>query len=61
MDYSGFHEFPFPSVLNDEGEEAKAYFLSLPDEDQLHLLNGCRSYEEFYRRVLGRMEKIRCP
>lgn len=60
MDYSGFHEFPFPSILSSEGEKVKDYFMSLPDEAQLQLLNGCCSYERFYLRVLDQMGETRC-
>lgn len=39
MDYTGYTEFPFPSVLSAEDEQAKKFFLDLPDEEQLKLLN----------------------
>ncbi len=51
MDYTGYHEFPFPSRLTPEDQALRRYFLSLPDEDQLRLLNGSRSYAEFHERV----------
>ncbi|MCI1965715.1 MAG: hypothetical protein LKJ17_06250 [Oscillospiraceae bacterium] len=51
MDYSEYDEFPFPSGLSESEERLKAYFMSLPDEQQLRLLNGSRSYEEFCGRV----------
>ena len=56
VDYSGFKEFPFPSVLDSEGEKVKNYFLSLPDGMQLKLLNGCKSYADFYSRVLSKIK-----
>ncbi len=55
MDYSGFYEFPFPSVLNEKDTEAKNRFLSLSDEEQLKLLNGSKSYEEFHNRIMQHM------
>ncbi len=55
MDYSGYREFPFPSRLSEEEEKLRTYFLSLPDNEQLHLLNGSRSYEEFRGRVKEKM------
>ena len=55
MNYSGYIEFPFPSKLNEGEKRLKAYFLSLPDAEQLRLLNGSRSYEEFRGRVERRM------
>lgn len=57
MDYSGFYEFPFPSNVSGEGIEVKKYFLALSDDDQLNLLNGSKSYEEFHDRVVNRMKK----
>jgi len=51
MDYSGYHEFPFPSKLSEGEKKLKAYFMSLPDAEQLRLLNGSRSYEEFQGRI----------
>ena len=51
MDDSGYREFPFPSRLTPEERALHDYFLSLPDEDQLRLLNGSRSYAEFHDRV----------
>lgn len=55
MDYSGYQEFPFPSELTEPEEKARDFFLSLPDSEQLAMLNGCCSYEEFRNRVLTRM------
>ena len=55
MDYSGYQEFPFPSELTEPEEKAKRFFLSLPDSEQLAMLNGCCSYEEFRNRVLTQM------
>lgn len=55
MDYSGYDEFPFPSNLSLEEEKAKEHFLSLSDEDQLRMLNGCRSYEEFRTKAIKSM------
>lgn len=57
MDYTGFHEFPFPSNLSGEDIELKNYFMALPDEDQLNLLNGSKSYQEFHDRVANCMKK----
>lgn len=57
MDYTGFYEFPFPSTLSEEDSKAKAFFLSLPDEEQLYLLNGSHSYEEFHSRVMQHIKK----
>jgi hypothetical protein len=51
LDYSGYHDFPFPSKLSKEEEKLQAYFMSLPDDDQLRLLNGSKSYAEFCSRV----------
>lgn len=56
MDYTGFYEFPFPSVLSEEGAQVKKYFLSLKDEEQMKLLNGSLSYESFYDRVVRQMK-----
>lgn len=56
MDFAAFHEFPFPSRLSEEEEQAKRYFMALPDEEQLSLLNGCQSYEEFRFRILKLMD-----
>lgn len=60
MDYSAFHEFPFPSALSDVEQREKRYFLSLSDNLQLKLLNGCQSYQEFSGRVLDQMIKSFC-
>lgn len=51
MDYSGFTDFPFPAGA---AELEQQYFLSLSDEEQLRMLNGCESYEEFLDRVQTR-------
>lgn len=59
MDYSKFSEFPFPSGLSEQEEKAKKYFLSLSDGEQLGLLNGSGSYDEFLGRVKKRMESVR--
>ncbi len=56
MNYSGYFEFPFPSRLSGEEERAKHYFMVLPDSDQLSLLNGCKSYDEFRLRIFQRMD-----
>ena len=56
MDYSGYSEFPFPSKLSGNEEQAKCYFMALPDSEQLSLLNGCQSYDEFRLRVFERMD-----
>lgn len=57
MDFSGYTNFPFPAFLTTEDDEAKKYFLSLTDETQLQLLNGCTSYEEFHDRVEEHRQK----
>lgn len=51
MDYSLYHEFPFPSNLSSEEKKLESYFLSLSDEEQLTLLNASSSYETFLRQV----------
>ena len=56
MDFSAYREFPFPSGLSAPEEQAKRFFLTLTDNEQLSLLNGCQSYEEFRNRVLGLMK-----
>lgn len=56
MDYSGYYEFPFPKALSGNDANVKNFFFSLPDKDQLMLLNGCTSYENFHDRVVQRME-----
>ncbi len=56
MDYSGFHDFPFPADLNGEEQKARDYFFSLPDSEQLRMLHGCLSYENFLDRVARRMD-----
>jgi hypothetical protein len=53
MDFSGYKEFPFPSNLNGDGIRAKEYFYSLSDGEQLKLLNGSKSYDEFQNRVIS--------
>lgn len=58
MDYSGYTEFPFPSNLSAGEKTLKKYFLSLADGEQLKLLNGSRSYEEFRGRVERRMSAV---
>lgn len=55
MDYTGYTEFPFPSLLSEEDEKAKQFFFTLSDEEQLKLLNGSGSYETFCSRVVSRM------
>ena len=59
MDYSKFSEFPFPSALSEEEAEAKKFFLTLSDGEQLGLLNGSGSYGEFLGRVRERMRSSR--
>ena len=56
MDYSGYYELPFTSKLSGNEEQAKCYFMALPDSEQLSLLNGCQSYDEFRLRVFERMD-----
>jgi len=51
LDYTGFYEFPFPSILSDDDNKMKNFFLALSDEEQLKLLNGSHSYEEFHDRI----------
>lgn len=58
MDYSGYHEFPFPSKLSENEEKLKTYFMSLPDAEQLRLLNGSHSYEDFRGRVQKSMPAV---
>ncbi len=55
MDFSGYKEFPFPSDLTGDAIPAKEHFFSLSDDEQLKLLNGCKSFEEFKNRVLSSM------
>lgn len=55
MDFSAYREFPFPSKLTEAEEQVKRFFLTLTDGEQLGLLNGCQSYEEFRSRVAERM------
>ena len=55
MDYSGFPGFPFPSILDAGEERVRDYFFSLPDEEQLELLDGCLSYHSFFLRVARKM------
>ena len=57
MDYTGFREFPFPSTLSDSDIRVKSFFLKLPDDEQLKLLNGSGSYEVFHDRVVHRMKQ----
>lgn len=57
MDYTGFYEFPFPSELSDEDTQLKKFFLALTDDEQLKLLNGSHSYEEFHDRIGQRVKK----
>jgi len=57
LDYTGFYEFPFPSVLSDQDRKVKDFFLSLSDDMQLKLLNGSSSYENFHNRVTDYMKK----
>lgn len=57
MDYSGFLNFPFPATLPVENAGVKDFFYTLPDEEQLQLLNGCESFESFYRRVEQAMRR----
>lgn len=59
MDYSGFKEFPFPSQLSEDGKKVRDYFMDLTDEEQLGLLNGSASYNNFYQRVIARMNAKR--
>ncbi len=58
MDYTGFYEFPFPSSLSEDDNKVKSFFLKLPDAEQLNLLNGSHSYEEFHARVAQQMNKV---
>lgn len=51
MDYTGYYEFPFPAALSAEDNKTKNFFMALPDEEQLRLLNGCSTYAEFHDRV----------
>lgn len=51
MDYSRYHEFPFPSNLSEDDAKLKSFFMSLSDDRQLQLLNGSKSYEQFHDRV----------
>ena len=57
MDYTGYIDFPFPSRLSEDGERAKAYFFGLGDEEQLRLLSGMHSYEEFQGRILREIDQ----
>ncbi len=57
MDYAGFYEFPFPSVLSPNDTRLKEFFSALPDDEQLKLLNGSHSYEEFNNRIVQYMRK----
>jgi hypothetical protein len=56
LDYTGFNEFPFPSSLSGDDTKAKDFFFALPDNEQLNLLNGSHSYEEFHNRVVQRIK-----
>ncbi len=51
-----FTDFPFAQSL-EEDQKLKAFFDSLPEQDQLHLLQGCTSYGEFYDRVVQKIPK----
>jgi len=57
LDYTGFYEFPFPSVLSDDDTNMKNLFLALSDEEQLKLLNGSHSYDEFHDRILQHVKR----
>jgi len=57
LDYTGFYEFPFPSELSDEDAKLKNLFLALTDDEQLKLLSGSHSYEEFHKRISQRIKK----
>lgn len=59
MDYSGYRNFPFPENLTAEGEDVRSFFMSLPDGEQLSLLNQSHSYDEFYSFVLHAMRQSR--
>lgn len=58
MDYTGYHEFPFPSKLSEAEQKLKSYFMSLSDSEQLRLLNGSQSYQEFRGRVQNSMPSV---
>ena len=58
MDYSKFIEFPFPSSLPKDDLKLKDYFMDLPDEEQLNLLNGSQSYREFRDRIVNRLQQV---
>lgn len=51
MNYVGYTEFPFPSLISPEEQKLKDFFFTLSDEEQLTLLNKSVSYETFRHRV----------
>lgn len=51
MNYSEYFDFPFPTILSPQEAKLKQFFTSLPDQEQLKLLNGSKSYEKFCERV----------
>lgn len=51
MNYNDYYEFPFPSLLSPQESKLKEFFSRLPDEEQLKLLNGSKSYEKFCERI----------
>lgn len=55
MDYSGFTNFPFPAALSQQDQALKQAFLALPDSEQLNLLDGCMSYEEFHGKIASKL------
>ena len=57
LDYSGYPEFPFPSLLSEDDQRVRDFFLNLKDDEQLALLNSSDSYHTFYDRVVGRMNR----
>ena len=59
MDYSGYRNFPFPEGLTAEEEDVRSFFMKLPDEEQLALLNQSHSYGEFYSFASRAMRQSR--
>lgn len=57
MDYSGFKNFPFPEGFTQNEQGARDYFMQLPDDVQLEILHGCKTYDDFVAKVKDEMKK----
>lgn len=51
MDFTGYYEFPFPTVLSEHEEKLRDYFFALSDSEQYEILSHSKSYSSMCEQI----------